>query len=190
MSTERGYKRKRFFNYSINKRLQVRMLFKVWAIVFMSLLLAGIIFYLYSNINVGNSFRLFHVKAKNFLEFLLPVLVSGFFASLILGVLIALFFPHAFAGPLYRIEKELAAIGGGDLTKEIKLRKRSEVPELAAAINTMVADLRSQVLKISDVAEEIRDTAQKSSSQGADVTLGKIEVASEKLQGALRNFKL
>jgi len=190
MFAERGYKRKRFFNYSINKRLQIRMLFKVWAIVFISLLLAGIIFYLYSNINVGNSYRLFHVKAKNFLDFLLPVLVSGFFASLILGVLIALFFPHAFAGPLYRIEKELAGIGGGDLTKKIKLRKGSEVPELVDAINEMVADLRAQVQKISDAAEEMGGIIKKSSSQGADETLGKIEEANKRLQGAIKNFKL
>ena len=190
MSAERGYKRKRFFNYSINKRLQIRMLFKVWAIVFISLLLAGIIFYLYSNINVGNSYRLFHVKAKNFLDFLLPVLVSGFFASLILGVLIALFFPHAFAGPLYRIEKELAGIGGGDLTKKIRLRKGSEVPELVDAINAMVADLRAQVQKISDAAEEMGGIIKKSSSQGADETLGKIEEANKRLQGAVKNFKL
>ncbi|RLC24917.1 MAG: hypothetical protein DRH21_04760 [Deltaproteobacteria bacterium] len=84
------------------------------------------------------SYRLFHVKANNFLDFLFPVLLAGFFSSLVLGFLAAVFFPYAIAGPLYRIEKKLVDIGNGDLKKKIKLRKGDEVGELADSINIMV----------------------------------------------------
>jgi methyl-accepting chemotaxis protein len=190
MSTERSYKRRRFFNYSIKKQLQLRMLFKVWGIVFLSLVLAGAVFYFYSNINVGISYRLFHVKARNFLEFLLPVVVCGFFSSLILGVVVALFFPHAFAGPLHRIEKDLVDIGNGDLTKLIKLRKGSEVPDLANAINVMVADLRDQVRRINDTAEEISKLLEEGSAEDTERTLEKVNRASANLQAEMKKFRI
>ena len=97
MSTSKKlFKRKRFFNFSIKKRLQLRMLLKIWSIIFITLLLTGIIFYFYSDINVGKSYRLFHVKADNFLDFLFPVLLAGFFSSLVLGFFAAVFFADGF----------------------------------------------------------------------------------------------
>jgi methyl-accepting chemotaxis protein len=165
------------------------MLFKIWTILFSSLLLAGVIFYVYSDINVGASYRLFHVKAKNFLDFLLPVLVSGFIVSLVLGFLITLFFPHAFAGPLYRIEKELDAIGRGDLTKQIELRKGSEVKELAEAVNRMTRQLRQQVEIVRDAANEMAKMIEES-SQGDEEAADKLAAASQRLQAAMKDFKL
>lgn len=123
MSGDIAFKRRKFFNYSIKRKLQFRMLLKILAIVLASLLLAGIIFYFYSDIAAGKSYRLFHVKADNFLDFLFPVLIAGFFASLILGVIAALFFPHAIAGPIYRIEQNFDDIEKGNLNKEISFRK-------------------------------------------------------------------
>lgn len=190
MSTERTYKRKRFFNYSIKRRLQLRMLIKIWGIVFISLVLASVVFYFYSNINVGTSYRLFHVKAKNFLDFLFPVLVCGFFASLILGTVVALFFPHPFAGPLHRIENELVDIGRGNLSKQIKLRKGSEAHDLADTVNAMVAGLRDQIKIISDAADEIGKLVEKASPDSGDKTLDEIKLASAKLHKAVERFRV
>ena len=188
MSTEKTYKRKRFFNYSVKGRLQFRMLFKIWMILFVSLLISGAIFYLYSDINVGASYRLFHVKAKNFLDFLLPVLVGGFATSLVLGILVALFFPHAFAGPLHRIEKELGAIGHGDLSKRITLRKGSEVHELADAINEMAENLRNQVRRIRDAGDEINDIIQDTSPENMEENLRRLKESNGNLQESVRRF--
>lgn len=190
MHKERVYKRKRFFNYSINRRLQLRMLCKIWLILFTSLLLAGVIFYVYSDISVGNSYRLFHVKAENFLDFLFPVLVSGFVVSLILGLLVTLFFPHAFAGPLYRIEKELESIGRGDLAKEIRLRKGSEVTELAEAVNRMTRDLRQRMEAIRDAADEMAKVIQADPDRRGEETAEDLTAANERLRATLKEFKL
>jgi len=166
------------------------MLFKIWLIVFVSLLLAAAVFYIYSDINVGNSYRLFHVKAKNFLDFLLPVLLSGFVISLVLGALVALFFPHAFAGPIYRIEKELESIGRGDLTKQIQLRRGSEVTELAEAVNQMIRDLRGQVTAVRDAADEMSQIIQEASTRGGDESIEKVAAANQRLRTTLKDFKL
>jgi len=189
-SSERTYKRSRLFNFSIKRRLQLRMLVKMWSIILVSLLVTGIIFYFYSDISVGKSYRLFHVKAKNFLDFLIPVLVCGFFASLILGVVASLLFPHAIAGPLYRIERELADIGKGNLCKEIKLRKRDEVKDLADSINLMIGELRDKIETISDISGQIGELAESATVERPEEALEKVKLANANLQEAIKEFKL
>ena len=188
-SFQRAYRRKRFFNFSIKRRLQLRLLVKIWSIILASLLVTGIIFYFYSDINVGKSYRLFHVKAENFLDFLIPVLVCGFFASLILGVVASFMFPHAIAGPLYRIERELAEIGKGNLRKEIRLRKGDELKDLADSINLMIGDLRDKVKTISDISGQIGGLAEEATAEDSDETIDKIKLANANLQEAIRRFK-
>lgn len=189
-SSERGYKRKRFFDFSIKKRLQWRILVKIWSIILASLFVTGIIFYFYSDINVGKSYRLFHVKAESFLDFLIPVLLTGFFASLILGVVASLFFPHAIAGPLHKIERELVDIGKGDLRKEIRIRKGDELKDLADSVNIMVRGLRDNIKAISDISVEIGGLVARARDESPNETINKIEVANSNLQETIRKFKL
>lgn len=189
-SSKRAYKRKWFFNFSIKRRLQLHMLVKIWGIILASLLVTGIIFYFYSDINIGKSYRLFHVKADNFMDFLAPVLVCGFLVSLILGFVASLLFPHAIAGPLYRIERELAEIGGGDLCKNIKLRKGDEVKDLVDSINVMTEELRDKIKTISDISGQIGELAEKATDEGPDETIKKIKLANANLQEAINKFTL
>lgn len=191
MSTsKKSFKRKRFFNFSIKKRLQLRMLVKIWIIIFITLLLTGIIFYFYSDINVGKSYRLFHVKADNFLDFLFPVLLTGFFSSLVLGFLAAVFFPYAIAGPIYRIEKELVDIGNGDLKKKIKIRKGDEVGDLAESMNIMVEGLRAKIKKMGDISGHIDELVAQASGENIDDIVKKIKAENASLQEAVNIFKL
>ncbi len=189
-SSERAYKRKKFFNFYIKKRLQWRILLKIWGIILASLLVTGIIFYFYSDINVGKSYRLFHIKAENFLDFLIPVLLTGFFASLILGVVASLFFPHPIAGPLYRIERDLVDIGKGNLRKEIRIRKGDELKDLADSINIMIRELRDNIKTISDISVEIGGLVARARDESPNETINKIEVANSNLQETIRKFKL
>jgi methyl-accepting chemotaxis protein len=101
-----------------------------------------------------------------------------------------LFFPHDFAGPLYRIEKELIDIGRGNLRKEIRLRKDSEVHNLADAVNAMVMGLRNNVTSITRFSEKIGNVFETASAESADETLNKIESANADLQEAVNKFKL
>jgi methyl-accepting chemotaxis protein len=189
-TSDKGYSRKKFFNFSIKRKLQLRMLVKIWSIIFASLFLTGIIFYFYSDISVGKSYRLFHVKAQNFLDFLLPVLLTGFFASLILGILAALFFPHAIAGPLYRIESQLIDIGRGNLNKEFKIREGDDVKDLADSVNVMIRELRNKLKRIDDISGHIGELIEHGKGEAHDETLKKIKAADKKLQQAVKEFKL
>ena len=188
--TEKTYTRRRVFNYTIERRLQVRMLFKIWAIILISLIAAGTIFFYYSNINVGNSYRLFHVKAKNFLDFLMPVLAVGSLVGFIFGIGTALFFPHAFAGAIHRIERHLREIGKGDLTDDLKLRKSSELQNLAGAINEMAGSLRARITELRDRSREIEDQVGLLSREDPDGSLEEISKASASIRETLETFKL
>lgn len=189
-NSERAYKREKFFNFSIKKRLQWRILVKIWSIILASLFVTGIIFYFYSDINVGKSYRLFHVKAESFLDFLIPVLLTGFFASLILGVVASLFFPHAIAGPLYKIERELVDIGEGDLRKEIRIRKGDELKDLTDSFNVMIREFKDKIKTVNDISEQIGEIVARAEEEGSDETVKKIKVASANLQEAIKQFEL
>ena len=64
---------------------------------------------------------------------------------MVVGVVLSLFLPQKIAGPIYRIEQGLEAIGKGDLTTQITLRDDDTLKDLAENVNQMTAALRSQV---------------------------------------------
>ncbi len=166
------------------------MLIKIWSIILASLLVTGIIFYFYSDITIGTSYRLFHVKADNFMDYLAPVLICGFLVSLILGFVASLLFPHAIAGPLYRIERKLAEIGKGDLCKDITLRTGDELKDLTDSINVMTGGLRDKIKTISDISGQIGELAEKDTDEGPDETIKKIKLANANLQETINKFTL
>lgn len=88
---------------------------------------------------------MFHVKARNFLDFLLPVVGISFGVSLVVGTVASLFFPKNVAGPLYRIEEDVRKMAGGDLTVRIRLRDGDEGAAVAGQINQL-ADLFEQTV--------------------------------------------
>ena len=138
--------RRKLLNFSINRAMQFRMIGKISLILFASQLLSGLIFFYFSNQEISASFQMFHIKARNFLDFLLPVILAAVLISLIVGFLASLFFPKPIAGSLYRIEADLGnVLASGDLRVQIKLREGDQAEALAAQVNTLLSDLRQRV---------------------------------------------
>lgn len=157
MSQQRPYKR-RLLNLGVNREMQLRMIGKITCILFVSLLISSAVYFFFANQEITSSFKLFHIKARNFLDYLLPVVVSSFFISLIVGVFASLFFPKSLAGGLYRIEREVEQVIKGDLTVKITLRRGDESADLAAKINEMIHEFRKEMTSIQsamDVAKKI-----------------------------------
>jgi len=150
------YKRKKF-NYSVKRKMQLRLLLKVVTILLVGVMISTLVFYFYSNREVGYTYKMVHIKARNFLDFLLPAVIMSFVVSVMVGGAIALFFPNTIAGPLYRIEKELDRLSDGDFTLNIKLRKGDEVVDLADKINFVSKKLAGKIRTINKIAYEICD---------------------------------
>ncbi|MFH1673457.1 MAG: methyl-accepting chemotaxis protein [Pseudomonadota bacterium] len=166
------------------------MLLKIWVTLFIALIVFGTVFYFYSDITVGASYLQFHIKAKNFLDFLLPVVLLGFGVSLVLGVIGALFFPHSIAGPIYRIERELLQIGEGDLSKKLNLRERDSCKDLADNINKMVGELRNKIKQIDDCSDKIAHLVDTPDTADSSKTIEDIKNTTEALKKAVGEFKL
>jgi len=76
---------------------------------------------------------------------------------MVLVAFISVYFSHRIAGPIYRLEKDLLTmINEGDLTKQFRLREKDELKELAEALNTMTANLRTKLLSDEQFREEAR----------------------------------
>ncbi|MFH1021608.1 MAG: methyl-accepting chemotaxis protein [Pseudomonadota bacterium] len=149
MNQERTYKRK-ILNFSVNRAMQLRMIGKLISIILVSLLISGGVYYHYANQQITASFMLFHIKARNFLDFLLPVVGISFVISLVVGTIASLFFPKNVAGALYRIEEDVRRITEGDLTVQITLRSGDEGVSLAEQLNQMVALFRETIVSVQD----------------------------------------
>ncbi len=118
------------------------------------------------------------------------MLLAGFFSSLVIGFAAAVFFPHAIAGPLYRIENEIIDIGNGNLKKKIDLRKGDEVGELADSVNIMVDKLRAKIKQMGDISGHIDELVKQAPGENADTILKKIKAENENLREAVNRFKL
>lgn len=156
MSTRRPYKR-RVLNFSIQRSMQLRMIGKIAAILFLSLLLSSMVFYYFADQEITGSFRLFHIRATNFLDFLLPVVIASFVVSLLSGAVASLFFPKNYAGPLYRIEEDVKRFGGMDFSRPIILRKNDESASLAAQINLLGDRVSSKLRTIQHAADQAQE---------------------------------
>jgi len=151
-----GKHRRKLLNYSVKSGLQIRLLLKVLSIVAVGVGLMAVVFYFYSNREITESYRQFHIHAKNFLDYLLPAVILSLVLAFLCAIAITLFFPQKIAGPLYRIERDLKEkVGNGDLTVRFILRKGDDVKDLAEAINISLERLRDKVKMIQQPAKEL-----------------------------------
>lgn len=70
--------------------------------------------------------------------------------SIAIAVL-SLFFSHKIAGPLYRFEKGMEAVGSGDLTYMVRLRTGDQILRLEKTMNTSINSMNQRVRGINDV---------------------------------------
>ena len=138
--------RRSIINFSVKRKMQIKLFANCMLIAVAAIAVMAALFYFYSSREIGQSYRQFHVEAKNFLEYLLPAVLGAVTLGVAASILIAVFFPHRIAGPLHRIETDLKEkLGEGDLAARFKLRKGDEVAELAEALNQTTDRLRDRI---------------------------------------------
>ena len=74
----------------------------------------------------------------NRLELILPpVLINNLIIMFIISV-VGIFYSHRIAGPVYRMEQDLARVLSGEKGVKIRLRKRDKMQSLAQKINQLI----------------------------------------------------
>lgn len=183
----KGNNKRKGINYSIKRRLQLRLFFKVLSVAMIGTGIMAAIFYIYSNREIGGSYRQFHIHARNFLDYLLPAIALSMVSSFVLAAAITIFFPHRIAGPLFRIERELKEkIGEGDLSVRFTLRKGDEVSDLADALNSALEKLCRDIENIRRPAEELESRIAAMSGKADRET----EALVKEINEAARKFRL
>lgn len=70
--------------------------------------------------------------------------------------LLALFFSHKIAGPVYRIEKSINEIARGNLGLRISLRRGDELQDLAEMINVMTERFKNTIILSKEADAQIQ----------------------------------
>ncbi|MFH1394900.1 MAG: hypothetical protein ABIH09_01945 [Candidatus Omnitrophota bacterium] len=77
-------------------------------------------------------------------------------------VIIGIFLSHRIAGPIYRINKYLDSLKEGDYSRDIKLRKKDELKDVAGKLTELCQELRKKKEQKDIIIKEIEDTLDKS----------------------------
>jgi len=185
MNTKKPYRRK-LLNFSINRSMQLRMIGRISCILFICLLLSSAVYFHFASQEIGASFKMFHIKARSFLDMLLPVVAASFAVSLLCGVVASLFFPKNYAGALYRIEEDLKkVIETSDLRVRVQLRDGDQAMLLAEQVNLLLDDYCSRVNKSQQILQQLKAACE----QGVGVSPEELENLRGQLETQLGSLK-
>ncbi len=85
------------------------------------------------------------------LAILPSVIYTTLVTTFLVGVLVTivtLLISHKIAGPMYRFEKDIERIAGGDLKNRIRIRKGDQFQELVITLNKMIDQLNREISSI------------------------------------------
>jgi len=152
-------------NYFINKPFQAEFILKFCGVVALGSIFFGAILYEISSRTLTTSFENSRLVVKSTADYLLPVLLFG---GLIVGLLtaivasfIVLLMTHRLAGPIYRFEKYAQKIGSGELSPDLKIRKKDQFQNLVNTFNKMASNLNTGLLEVVAVSERLDNLIEK-----------------------------
>jgi methyl-accepting chemotaxis protein len=137
----RPYRRKQYF---IAKKFQTKYVGLFLLFMFLTGALCAYVIYYTTMVLMGE--KLANVYPQGRLIAIINSVNLRILLSLVmvapLVVIISIFLSHKIAGPMYRMEKFLTAMAGGDFSSRITLRKGDELKTLAERMNFFVDSMR------------------------------------------------
>jgi methyl-accepting chemotaxis protein len=151
-------RRKQFF---IDKKFQSKFVLNVYIIIILSIILLGLLLIYFSSKEIAGSIFKKLVVIKNTKEIILPLFLRVSIIILILAFIIAgvrfILLSHKIAGPMFRFKKILEERGKGDLTLNVKFRKRDELKEVADLFTSAVKSLNKKLKIIKNNSQSISE---------------------------------
>ena len=183
--------RRRLRSHLIHSDIRLRLVLDDMLFALIAALAAiGILYYL-SNREIGDTLFSAHLSIKETRELLnTGVKVAGvvtFIAVLLFG-LWSLIDAHRLVGPLHRLNRLLTEIGDGNLTHEIRFRRRDEFQDLAASADRLVDNYAARLAAIQRQAEAI-EQALRAETLTAD-QVRDLQRQARDLTGQLAYFRL
>ncbi|MBI3397717.1 MAG: methyl-accepting chemotaxis protein [Deltaproteobacteria bacterium] len=150
--------------------------------------------------NYGEAFFTLQLVKK----MVFPLLFASIQSILLLGLVslaiavLSLFFSHKIAGPIYRFEKSLEAIGSGDLTHIVRLRTGDQIIGLVEpinkstrAMNHRIRTVQKSLLRLKAIEDDMKALLDKGYSESEMRNIiGGLENETGKLKDILQVIKL
>lgn len=135
-------------NYFVKPGFQTKLTVIILLIVvIVANIVGGVIYGLLSGSTIIDQIsKAFEID--NYRDLLLPVILFAELVAIIIVTFIGVFVSHTMAGPVYRFEKVLDDVAGGELDSHFNLRTSDEFQDLAGSINNLIATLNSKVAEI------------------------------------------
>lgn len=154
----------------IDKRFQFRFIVKFCLILLAGVIVSTGLLFLFSQGTLTSSFINSRLVIQPTGNAMLPAIIYTNLISLglilVTTVVVTLYISHKIAGPIFRLEKEIARIGAGDLTIRVALRSKDQMQAFAEGVNTMTGELNRKLADIHLQADELSRQA----SQTADAS--------------------
>jgi methyl-accepting chemotaxis protein len=140
-------------NYFIKKSYQAKFSAKFAVLIVLEALLIAGLFWVVSKSTLttgyeGNTLRIERTP-QFFLTSLSLIMLIAAVGVGITAMLVFIVHSHRIAGPLFRLQRDIQELSGGDFTRRLNFRTTDELHELAEALNayTIVMDGRLGALK-------------------------------------------
>ena len=146
MRRETTYRRTQYF---IAKKFQLKYIGMILLLVSLTAVMCSYVMYYTMMLTMGDKLANVYPQGRlisivNMVNFriLLSMLLVG-----PLVIVIGIYASHNVAGPIYRIEKFLGSMAGGDLSMSLTLRRNDELISLAGGINRVIDSVKATVNK-------------------------------------------
>lgn len=161
------HQRKSYFTHN---QFQFTFIIKFCLLLLAGVILSTTLLLLFSQGSLTSTFQNSRLIIKHTSLAILPAIVYTNLITLGLisigAIFVTMLISHRIFGPLVRLEKELLAIGSGDLTGKLVLREKDQLTSIANSINTMTADLHVRVSAIRTEVQHLRQAAAARNEKG------------------------
>lgn len=193
MRSQKKYRRSPV-NLGVKRHLQARLLWRLGLLLLVCVATGASVFYLSGTHELGETWRMAHLKIRSVQELLVPVLVAALALALLLGFAVSLLFPLHVVGPLPRLEAVLRRIGAGDLTARVSVRDGDILDELSGVLNEASALLRQRLHALKEQAAQLAQEAERLERLGEErpeirELVGPLSTMSRRLERHLSEFR-
>ena len=186
---EEKFKRKKLL---VDKKFQTKFILNVYIIIIILIILLGLLLLYLSSKEMSRSIYSKITTIKSTKEVLFPLFIKISFIVLIIGFAVAgfrfLVLSHKVAGPMLRFKRILKEFKNGDLTLEIRFRKKDELKDVAEIFSSAVKELNKKIKRIKLNNEEIEKIL--SQNKIGKKELKKILKLNNEIKSILSKFKL
>ena len=177
--TQKGLPQKRR-RYFINKEFQLKFIVRFCLLILIGVIISTGLLFLFTHGTLTSSFRDSRLVIESTASAIAPAVIYTNLITLglisLAALAVTLIVSHKIAGPVYRFEKEMREIGGGDLTKKVKLREKDQLKGMVESLNNMIASLKGKVLAIqSDVGDLITLASKENAPTGVIEELNRLQ---------------